>query len=202
MPRALAGLLALSLLTVGGCAARRGTLVAETGEHRLTAKDPESGVTVVLTMDVWEGEPRSVPEEVTVLHVLVANDGHQPILLAPGDLVLRDRRGFTYPLLDPGGTFRPARAAEQKAGRYDFEVREDYDPGGPGEVQRFWPEGDIARLALPWGVLQPGTQMRGYVYFEPLTYNANGGTLTWHLGTPAHQPVLDLVFPMAVARPR
>lgn len=183
-----------------GCAAQAGTLVAPSGEHRMIARDAESGLTVVITTGVWSGEPAGVSSEVTVLHVLVANDGHLPVLLAPGDFELRDRRGFRHALLDPGGTFRLANAKEKSQNRYDYEVRDDYDPGGGGDVERFWGTGDIARLALPWGVLQPGTQMRGYVYFEPVAHSSNGGTLTWHLGTPAHKPVLDAVFPFAIAR--
>ncbi len=193
----LSGLSILPLL--GGCAGASGVLVSEAGQHRLTAHDQRSGVTVVLTTGVWNGAPAGVANEVTVLHILVANEGSEPILLAPGDLEFRDRRGFRYALLDPGATFRPATAQEIDSGRYDHEYRDDYDPGQDGDVKRIWPEGDVARLALPWGVLEPGTQMRGYVYFEPLTRNANGGTLTWHLGTPKHQPVLDAVFPLAVA---
>lgn len=192
-------LLASSL--IAGCASRGGVLVAESGEHRLSARDTESGLTVVVTSGAWTGSPASLDQEVSVLHVLVANEGAQPVLLAPGDFEFRDRRGFAYAVLDVGASFRPATKDEKASGKYDFQLERGYDPGGPGDVERILPQGDIARLALPWGVLLPGTQMRGYLYLEPVPASANGGTLVWHAKTPAHQSIADIVFPMAVARP-
>jgi hypothetical protein len=192
---ALAGLLALS-----SCASHAGMLVAETGEHRLTARDTDSGVTVVMTSGAWDGVPDDLESELAVLHILVVNEGQQPILLAPGDFEFRDRRGFTYAVLDAGASFRLATEAERSSRKYDFDLTGGYDPGGPGKVELIQPQGDIARLALPWGVLLPGTQMRGYLYLEPVAPTANGGALTWHMKTPAHQPIADIEFPLAVTR--
>jgi len=175
-------------------------LVAPTGETRQTGRDAESGVTMVVTSGAWTGSPEGLEEELEVLHVLVANDGNQPILLAPGDFEFRDRRGFRYAVLDTGASFRPATNAERNSGRYDFDLERGYDPGGPASVERIAPLGDLARLALPWGVLLPGSQMRGYLYLEPVAESANGGRLTWRMTTPAHQRIADVVFEMSVAR--
>jgi len=60
--------------------------------------------------------------------------------------------------------------------------------------------GDASALALPWGVLEPGTQMRGFLYFEPVTRTANEATLSWRIGTPEHAPVIDTAFQFYVAR--
>ena len=57
------------LLTASACAPG-GVLVARGGAHRLSAHDEPSGVTVVLTSGVWEGEPVDLPRQWTVLHVL------------------------------------------------------------------------------------------------------------------------------------
>jgi len=192
-------LLAACML-LAGCASHSGVLVAHSGEHRLTARDEPSGITMVMTSGAWVGVPEDLDGELAVLHVLVANEGAQPVLLAPGDFEFRDRRGFAYAVLDPGASFRPATQSERAKGTYDFAADAGYDPGGPGEVEPILPQGDVARLALPWGVLLPGTQMRGYLYLEPVAASANGGTLTWHAKTPAHQPIADLVFPLAVSR--
>lgn len=175
-------------------------LVAPTGETRQTGRDTESGVTMVITSGAWTGAPQELDQELAVLHVLVSNDGDQPILLAPGDFEFRDRRGFRYAVLDAGATFRPATDAERSRGRYDFDLERGYDRGGPGSVERIAPHGDIGRLALPWGVLLPGSAMRGYLYLEPVAESANGGTLTWRMTTPAHQRLADVVFEMAIAR--
>ncbi|MBV1861580.1 MAG: hypothetical protein KUG77_24390 [Nannocystaceae bacterium] len=194
--------LVLAACFLGGCASRSGMLVAPTGETRQTGRDTESGVTMVITSGAWTGDPEGLEQDLEVLHVLVANEGDQPILLAPGDFEFRDRRGFRYAVLDVGASFRPATNGEHNSGRYNFDLERGYDPGGPGSVERILPQGDIGRLALPWGVLLPGSQIRGYLYLEPVSESANGGTLTWRMTTPAHQRLADVVFEMSVARSR
>jgi hypothetical protein len=193
----LGGLLALALAS--GCAGRS-ALVAEDGSHRLTARDSESGVTVVLTSGVWEGQPSELPEQWTVLHVLVANLGTEPVLLAPGDLELRDERGFRYELYDPGAVFALVEPGSS-ADAYAREYRRDYDPGGPVEFEPIVAPGDVPAEALPWGVLEPGTQMRGFVYFESVESSANSAMLKWHFTRPDHAPLVDLQFPLWVSRP-
>lgn len=187
---------------VSGCAGA-GTLVAEDGDHRLTARDPDGGVTVVLTSGVWEGRPASLPQEWTVLHVLVANLGKDPILLAPGDLELEDDRGFSYELFDVGAAFVLAdpQASIEAYGRiHPEEGLRNYDPGGPVEFEPIIAPGEVGARALPWGVLEPGTQMRGFLYFEPVESTANRATLTWHVTRPDHSAVVDLQFPLWVSR--
>lgn len=190
---------ALAVASLDGCATR-GVLVAHNGDHRLRAHDQASGVTVVLTSGVWTGKPASLPEEWTVLHVLVANLGTAPVLIAPGDLELRDERGFRYELLDPGAVFELAdpSAPVETYGRV---YRRDYDPGGPVEFEPIVAPGDVAARALGWGVLEPGTQMRGFLYFEPVEASANTATLTWHFTGPDHVRIVDLRFPLFVAHP-
>lgn len=195
---------AVALALAGSGCAGQGMLVAEDGSHRLTAKDEASGLTVVLTSGVWQGAPTELPEQWTVLHVLVANLGKEPVLLAPGDFELRDERGFRYELYDPGAVFELV-APEQRVDAYGRAYREDgrdYDPGGPVEFEPIVAPGDVPAQALPWGVLEPGTQMRGFVYFESVEDSANEATLTWHVLRPDHAPVVDLRFPLWVARER
>ena len=196
------------MLLLGGCAGPR-TLVGRGGHQRLSAVDEPSGISIIATTGAWSGIPDSLDEDVTVIHVLVANRGDKPLLLAPGDLQLKDRRGFKYELLDPGATFHvvgpedtaPSGDPEAKLGsvEYSRENEAEYDLGGPADFLWFPAEGDVATLALPWGVLEPGTQMRGFLYFEPMAANANGGTLTWTLGTPEHSPLFAASFEFAVA---
>ncbi|MEM7158237.1 MAG: hypothetical protein AAF799_35685 [Myxococcota bacterium] len=190
----------LALCGAAGCA-RTSVLVAESGEHRLTGQDKDSGVTVVLTSGVWEGRPTELPRQWTVLHVLIANLGDTPLLIAPGDLELRDERGFLHQLLDSGAVFELADP-DAAAHHYGRTYHRDYDPGGPTEFEPIEPPGTVAEHALPWGVLEPGTQMRGFIYFQPIEGNANRATLTWHLGSPEYERVVDLRFDLAVSHTR
>jgi hypothetical protein len=182
----LAALLALTAIGLGGCAVP-GQLVASDGSHRLVARDDPSGITVVLTTEAWPDNDY-LSADLTIVHVLVSNLSSQPVLLAPGDFELIDSRGFRYPLRDAGARFR-------QEGRPDL----PYDPGQGRDFQGI-SGGELARNALPWGVLAPGTQMRGFIYFDKLTDRANHAELLWHAESPAHQPLADFSFPLSVAR--
>jgi hypothetical protein len=186
------------VLALGAGCAQHSSLVAHTGHHRLTARDAQTGVTVIVTTDVWNGHPRELDRELTILHVLVANMGKDPVLLAPGDLELRDERGFRYELYDPGATFHRVR----DEGSYGRDYGRRYDIGRSNAFVAVLGPGEMAERALPWGVLEPGTQMRGFVYFDPLERTANAGRLVWHLQTPDHRPLVDAAFDLYVARPR
>lgn len=197
MPRCASWLALAAIVASSGCT-KPGILVAESGEHRLTARDPVSGITVIATTGVWNGDPYELEDEATVVHILVANMGSEPIVLAPGDLELRDLRGFRYDVLDPGGTFVERSQAETPYAR-TFRAR--YDLGrDPEHVEGIVAGGDIAELALPWGILLPGTQMRGFIYFEEMTPQANGATLTWHIPSARGRDLVDATFELRVAR--
>ena len=158
------------------CTDLRGSLSAPDGTRRLVARDGESGVTVVITTAAWDGAPTDWSEQVTVLHVLVDNGGRDPLVLSPRDISLRDERGFVYDLYDPGGHFEAAGDGPKDPYRV---------PTTGLHVRPISPiSEDIASAAMPWGVLQPGTQMRGFLYFEKVEDRANRAEFTWSLGGP------------------
>ncbi|NVB41439.1 hypothetical protein G6O69_26610 [Pseudenhygromyxa sp. WMMC2535] len=194
----LATLLAAALAApLTGCVTSS-ELVAADGSHRLIARDSQSGITVVLTTESWAGDS-NYGDDLTVVHVLVANMGSDPVLLAPGDFELHDRRGFRYVLYDAGGAFA-AMPADQAAG-HQGEI--PYDPGRSLAYESVrTQDGELGRLALPWGVLLPGTQMRGFIYFDDVRDSANHATLKWHAQTPEHRPLADFGFALHVARLR
>jgi hypothetical protein len=199
---ALAVALALALPLATGCAASR-TLVAADGERRLIARDQASGVSVVLTLGAWDGDPPGLAQELTVVHVLVANMGTAPVRIAPGDFELVDERGFAYDVFDTGGSFQVVDTAAGGAaggGAVTVRVGRGYPNGRSDRVRSFQVGGDVAAAALPWGYLQPGTQVRGYVYFERLEDSAHRGRLVWHLAREGDQPLADLQFELFVAR--
>ena len=103
---------------------------------------------------------------------------------------MRDARGFRYDVRDAGGRFRVAGTPDR-----------GYATGRSGSV---WPvddpSGDLARDALPWGVLEPGTSMRGFVYFERVERRANLASLVWHASDAGGRSLVDVRFPLAVSR--
>lgn len=175
-----------------------GVFVAENGEHRLVARDEQTGVTVIITTGVWPGDPEFA-RDATIIHTLVANNGNQPILLAPGDIELRDIRGFQATLLDTGATFDRV-TSEEGAMAYDRAYERNYDPGTFTEFEQAVVPAEISSQALPWGVLEAGTQMRGFLFFESITRTTNQAKLVWHVTSPDHVPLSDLVFDLYVAR--
>ncbi len=159
----------------------------------MVARDPASGISVVLTTGAWDGDPPMLEQEITVFHVVVANMGKQPVRLAPGDLDLVDRRGFRYRLLDAGGSFQVSGSRVEQG---------TYPQGWSNAFDAITiPDSDIAASALPWGYLQPGTQMRGFLYFHRSEGTANGVKLTWHFANADDAPLVNLAFDLyAVAQ--
>ncbi len=191
--------LALSLGLVAtaspGCIAGE-RLVAKDGSHRLRAADAQSGITVILTTEAWDGDI-DLGNRATIVHVLIANQGTAPVLLAPGDFTLTDIRGFEYSLYDAGGSFTALGPGEQWRPRQG-----GYDPGSAREYISLYGVGsDVSSAALPWGVLLPGTQMRGYLYFQDLR-DAGGyeAHLVWHAQTPEHAGIADFDFELHLAK--
>lgn len=188
--RCLLGLL-LTSSTALACIPR-GELVARDGSRRMMARDPDTGLSVILTFGAWDGTPSDLDHEVTVVHALVANMGPHTVRLAPGDLELVDERGFRRELLDAGGSFVVSGETDR-----------GYHPGRSLDYGRIeWNGGDVGATALPWGNLKPGTQMRGYVYFQRVDNAGNAANLTWHFHNEKDQPLVDLAFDLHVVRPR
>lgn len=196
--RRLIGPMLLALATLAGCSTTR-VLVAADGSHRLLARDANSGVTMVLTTEVWAGDS-VIGEDLTIVHVLIANMGTEPVLLAPGDFELRDRQGFDYTLYDSGGSFEavPAQPEGTDLLALPQPNSHGYDPGRSLEFETV-DDGELAELALPWGVLLPGTQMRGFLYFEDVRDASNHATLVWHAQTADHRALASFGFDLHVA---
>jgi hypothetical protein len=194
--RLLSSLVLVTLLV--GCNHTR-ELVAADGGHRLLASDPNTGVTMVLTTEVWGGDPM-YGEDLTIVHVLVSNMGSEPVLLAPGDFELRDWQGFDFLLYDAGGSFAAVPEGSDPDAFAGQQQTYAYDPGRSFDYDNIeTDDGELSRLALPWGVLMPGTQMRGFLYFQDVRDDSNHATLIWHAETPDHRPLADFGFDLHVA---
>jgi hypothetical protein len=198
LDRIVVGLALVGLCAVASGCASEVRLVAADGSHRLLARDPASGITVVLTTESWAGDS-AYGEDLTIVHLLIANMGSEPLLLAPGDFELRDRRGFDYVLYDAGGAFE---AIPDQSDPYAYTDQQlGYDPGRSMDYETVrTDDAELGRMGLPWGVLMPGTQMRGYVYFEDVRDSANHAVLVWRPQTPDHRPLAEIGFDLHVSR--
>ena len=128
--------------------------------------------------------------------------GRAPIRLAPGDFALVTDRGFARALLDAGGSFAVAQQDQSAPPRYASD-RGGYPLGASSNVIEFSSDSrDVHAMALPWGILQPGTDMRGFLYFEKMEDIANFARLVWRVHDAAGRPLVDLGFDLAVARPK
>ncbi len=182
---------------LAGCSTTR-VLVAADGSHRLLAHDHGTGVSMILTTEAWDGDPM-YSNDLTIIHVVIANMGSEPVLLAPGDFELHDRQGFDYLLYDAGGSFSVVPEGSSSV-TPEAQAPYGYDPGRSFDYDNIETEdGQLSRLALPWGVLLPGTQMRGYLYFDDVREAANQATLIWHAETPDHRALADFGFDLHVA---
>ncbi len=192
----------LALLLATACAPAGGVLVGPGGNHRLVARDPSTGVSLVVTTGSWDGRPPNLPRQLTVVHALVANMGRAPIRLAPGDFELVSDRGFARAVLDAGGSFSVAQQDGDAPPRYS-EGRGGYPLGAsPNVVSLNSDSRDVHALALPWGVLYPGTDMRGFLYFEQVETISNSARLVWHVHDASGRHLVDLGFDLVVARPK
>ncbi len=186
---------AFSLATTG-CSTVNYRLMAADGGHRMVAIDAAHEISVVVTTEAWDENGNEEP--LTIIHVLISNMGQQPVLLAPGDFDLFDGRGFRYRLRDAGATFKTVPPGTPLHGAANL----NYDPGNGADFEPIHSRSEaLRRLALPWGVLQPGTQMRGFLYFDNIGQTANHAMLAWRSQTPDHRSISEFGFRLYLAPP-
>jgi len=191
-------------LFLTGCAAHAGSAGAP------AASASVGGVEVGATANAWRGWPTELPRLVTPVHVRLANRGAVPVRVDPRTFALAlpdgrlaamlpaDVRGMTpepppATLAQAGAALGPTR--ERSGGGWALnETALDPRVDSSQEPARTWelPSADMLHLALADGVLAPGGEVSGFVYFERAPRQAREITLTW--------PVVDATgTPLGVA---
>ena len=192
------------VLFMAGCAAHAGS--GGTPAASVTV----GGVEVGARANAWRGGPAHLPRLVTPVHVRLANRGSVPVRVDPRTFALAFQDGRLAAMLPAdvrGMTPEPASAALAQAGAALGPTRARSGAGwalnepaldprvDPShEPDRTWelPSADMLALALPDGVLAPGREVSGFVYFERAPRQAREITLTW--------PVVDATgTPLGVA---
>lgn len=144
--------------------------------HAATAET--GGVRVVARAEAWASDPQRLPEHVTPMLVTVINDSERAIRVAYEGFALIGPEGRHYRALAPArmeGVLTEMVGSLADTGPY-------FAPYFPGSVFRprpaYWytpgpalryvrvPTVDMLRQALPEGMVEPGGQVSGFVYFE------------------------------------
>jgi hypothetical protein len=199
--------------------APKANLVAEAA-----AVDTEGGVRFVATFDDWRGLADRLPDDVTPIKIRIVNRSSEPISILYERFALRGHRGRLYravpaiplahaPLVAAMGAIKPMFAVSS------FEVAARYHdaypelPAWPHRLGRDdsyyeraykrWnghpPGRELCRLAMPEGVLDPGGEITGYVYFENPTSSESSLALTARLTSGRDgRPVASLEIPLRV----
>ena len=159
---------------------RQDTAVAESG-----------GVRTTVQSQAWSGSPASLPQQITPLQVTVVNHSDRPVRITYDDFTLTGSSGFAYSALPPykitGSVREPVMVPRFSYSR--FYVAPFYRPFYPAVpvwaaspwrynsyyYNRVWadwpvrlPTRDMREKAIPAGVLQPGGQVSGFLYFPKL----------------------------------
>jgi hypothetical protein len=167
-------LLFAAAITAAGCTAP--ALVPAPGANRLSehaATAETGGVRLVARAEAWSDEPQRLPEHLTPLLVTVINDSERAIRVAYEGFVLVGPDGRRYGALAPA---RMEGVLTEMVGYLPDTVPHfgaPYWPQpaywyNPGPTLRYVrvPTVDMLRQALPEGVLEPGGEVSGFVYFE------------------------------------
>jgi hypothetical protein len=184
-------LIGLSLVCLTGCGmtlqpAPWAHVTPGRGEGAVAASQ---GVEIEARVNIWNGVPETLDQEVTPILVTVTNDSTQPIRIRYSDFKLVSSAGCSYAALPPfsiEGTAlqRVDDFAYPSVGFAPAPYLSPYYPGlspfaGPFVFDSWYynlyyplfaqvnlPTGDMIQKALPEGVVQPQGRLTGYLYFE------------------------------------
>jgi len=150
----------------------------------------DEGVRMVVRTGAWRGFPDGLATEITPLLVEITNDSDRPLLVRYEGITLTSLEGRTYMAMPPfdidtdvvetvmvNEYAYDGFAIAPHLSRYYPRLRVA-DPfwwdGGyyartvPAFRRIALPTGDMVQMALPEGVLAPGSRITGFVYFEQL----------------------------------
>lgn len=149
----------------------------------------QDGVALVVDGDAWQGHPRNLEKELTPIRVVVRNEGTTPLLVKHKAFFLEGVAGrrvqaqgpFNMNLLEPRQMRIVPEYPAQNFFLADylvpfygtaFPMWRDTIAYEPGAYQVTWgpdlPTADMLNRSLPEGVLQPGGEVAGFVYFPAL----------------------------------
>ena len=194
-----------------GCVAPQRFLPASDVER--SAGDPSAGVasrggvTLVADAEPWKGDPATLSQVMTPIHVRLLNHSDRDLAVRYQTFVLHSDTGRELRPMPPirGGASKDARALRApKPDAHGFHFA-PYYRDALGEQVRYWtggfafdpyfyeghaawrprlPTDAMVRRALPEGVLEPGGWVSGFLYFARVDPEARRLTLHVDLDLP------------------
>lgn len=164
-----------------------------------TALYEDGNVEVVVKANAWKGYPSDLSSYVVPLYVEVVNKSDREVWIDFKDMLLTDEGGNQYNALSP----KDAAEIAKRGGRVGVSFGLSY--GTPWWGLGWWApaytgdEGsDVVKYALIPGRIEPGSRLRGFVYFQPLPDEVEGVTFKltyWIEGRP-----VSVKFPYKVVK--
>lgn len=135
------------------------------------------GLLVAVESEAWKARPSSLPDTVLPLLVTVRNTGSSPMVVARQDFVLLDHTNRQYSAIHPadvaamfgggGGSGVAVSPSVGFGGSSGGWGNRSVVGGGLGVTFGSWGSDtrDIIPMALADGPIQPGAELRGFLYF-------------------------------------
>lgn len=210
--RSLAALAAV--LLAAGCAGPARLAPAPGADvlpgHGYAALAQEGGVRLTVVANAWRGHPDNLADEITPLKVTIENRGTQPLRIRYNEFALEAPQGVRHTALPPlkiTGSVEETSALPEYVPRFmhsDFYMAPYYHPlyGAVPIWEDPWaydtsyydryyptwriqlPTQDMRDMAIPEGVLKPGGEVSGFVYFPKIERDAKALTFAFDLRSP------------------
>jgi hypothetical protein len=161
------------------------------------------GLRVAVEAGVWNARPSSLPETVLPLLVTLRNTGNRPVVVARQDFALLDQANRQYlpiPAVDVaamyGGGSGSGMAVSPSIGFGGSSGGGSFFGGGLGLSFGSWGSDtrDIIPMALTDGPIQPGAEVRGFLYFPRPAPDSQGVRLIAILRDLPESPRLEFGF--------
>lgn len=184
------------------------------------ARAAAKGVSMTAQINAWTGDPAGLESIVTPVKVSLMNESDHPVSLRYKNFTLSNPagvhgeaippfeiKGSTDPVaesISPSYTFRsfyPYPAYRMYGSAYNFWPDNfGWDAAWYNSAYQYWsrelPTADMLRKAIPEGVLNPGGEVSGYLYFQLVPSDANMLDLQSKLfDATTHDPLATLDLP-------
>jgi len=195
--------LSLPIVAAGLAACAQPGFVPDTPGAKGPLVQEVPGLVVTVEADAWRARPSGLAEAVFPLLVTVRNTGMSPVTVARQDFALLDQANRQYPPIPAadvaamyGGGGGSGVAVSPAFGFGGSTGGRSWMGGGIGMTFGSWGSDvrDIIPLAFADGPIQPGAEVRGFLYFPRLAPDSQGVRLVAMMRDRPAAPQLEFRF--------